>query len=192
MQLLSDQEATRWCAARSLETVHAGRRARYLGFVEQHSSIVIDPGVKGMRTIGLARLLLIAGSTSQDDANFRGGLLWLRDWEIGSPELEAVGWEVLRLLRGRCQEPTELAATPAQGFSQSELLDAHLALAQPLMFGWDAYWVPEDASFFAFIHHHDVVHVVARERHLLESMGRRLSEGQWKSQSGPWPPEPLL
>src|ERR1700677_3837129 len=45
-----------------------------------------------------ARLLSLLGAFS-DESGFYGALLWLRLWDIGSPQLEKSGWKMVERMR---------------------------------------------------------------------------------------------
>jgi hypothetical protein len=69
--------------------------------------------------------------------DFRGGLIWLVDWNIWSETTEAVGLAVLEAARISANAPP-VDAAPAQLFDPGEMLGAQIALGLPLLFGWDA------------------------------------------------------
>ncbi len=188
MQSMDDASAALWCSARSIEMRRtSGLGQMYLSFPTQNRCIAIQTPAAAMRLVALARLLLLASGEDQDDSNFDGCLLWLRDWEIGSPELESVGWRVLQCLRGTSGAIASLQAAPASLFSQDEIVDAHVALVQPLTFGWDAYFVSASGQSFGFVSHHDLTYFVARTEGMLQRLCVQLGIGKWQATKCHWP-----
>jgi hypothetical protein len=160
----------------------------YLSFRSQNHCIALQTPTTAMRSVALARLLLLAPLEDREEKSFDGCLLWLRDWEIGSPELEIVGWRVLQALRGGSEGTTSLRAAPASLFGGDELVDAHVALVQPLIFRWDAYLISESGEWFGFVHHHETTYFVARTQGMLQHVRGQLRLAQWATNECSWPP----
>ena len=82
------------------------------------------------------------------EAGFSGGLLWLRRWNIGSPQAVRTGWRVLEDIRRARGEVRSLEVAPAQFFREDEFVELHAFLIQTIGFGWVADYIPYTGNFF--------------------------------------------
>jgi hypothetical protein len=92
----------------------------------------------------LARAMM----TFRGEADFSGGLLWLRRWDIGSPQLVRVGWRILEDVRRAHGEHQSLEVAPAQLFRDDEFVELHAFLIQAIAFGWVTDFIPSAGDFF--------------------------------------------
>jgi|HubBroStandDraft_6_1064221.scaffolds.fasta_scaffold273013_1 hypothetical protein len=142
MQSLSAHEAKQWCLSAGLKLAPDGRlrykRATtdrfFLGEPEEHRRIVL-----------LARSL----SLFRNEADFAGGLLWLRRWNIGAPEMVRAGWLILENIRRAHGDSRSLELAPAQLFRSDESAELQCFLIQVIAFGWVVEFVPSSGQFFA-------------------------------------------
>ncbi len=113
------------------------------------------------RATYVARVISMLGI--QDEAFFYGALLWIRLWDIGSPQLEKSGWRLIERMRMSFGElrPTETAR--GHWFRHDELVDLAAFIVPCLVYGWDAYVVPANAGCFAFICHDEFWCVATRD-----------------------------
>jgi hypothetical protein len=140
---MTDAEALDWCSKRSLDL-----RLNREGDLSLKSSkprrFFIAAPEEHRRVIVLVRhILCFAGETS-----FHGGMLWLRRWDIGSPQLVRVGWKILEGMRRGHGDSKPLDIAPAQMFRDDDLVEAHAFLVQVIAFGWVADYVPIGAKYF--------------------------------------------
>jgi hypothetical protein len=141
MKALTNEEARKWCSrvgpkmAKDGLLSYQGLRAHafYLQAPEEFREIVV-----------IARAML----TFRGEADFSGGMLWLRRWDIGSPQLVRVGWRILERMRGAQGESRPLEVAPAAIFRDDELVDLHSYLLQVIGFGWVADFVRPTGDFF--------------------------------------------
>ncbi|HEX3739301.1 MAG TPA: hypothetical protein VHV29_06205 [Terriglobales bacterium] len=141
MKGLTVEEARGWCA--QVGPQESNGVLRYETSNQDYSFFVLAPETFREITI-LARAMLVF----RGDANFYGGLLWLRRWDIGSPQLVHAGWRIMEEMRGAHGEPRSLEMAPAQLFREDELTDLHVFLIQVIGFGLVADLVPTAGSFF--------------------------------------------
>lgn len=162
MLLLSDNEALDWC----------------LKFgVRQSRSLLSDritlPDVAGRRlritvaddataVVGQAYILLMTSIPRYEESAFDGALIWLQRWEIWSESIDRVGYELLNGVRRRPGDEANIDEAPAQVFAHGEFVSAQACLSLPMMFQWDAYFVPAKAPFIAFISHEGFVEFQTR------------------------------
>jgi len=86
--------------------------------------------------------------TFRGEDDFSGGMLWLRRWDIGSPQLVRVGWRIVEKMRQAQGESRPLESAPAAIFRDDELIELHALLVQVIGFGWVADFVRPTGDFF--------------------------------------------
>jgi hypothetical protein len=176
VNLVSKTQAAEWCLERGLagEGSLPATRITFRDGFEQRIRIPVS-GSPG-EIVTMAYVLLMSDVPDDDERQFAGGLLWLQDWDIWSETTERVG---LLLLRGsRCHAKPDYAIKdrPAELFDGSEFPAAQAALALPLMFQWDAYFVPLSGSYFVYSSHHGHVDVVVQDGAQQQAFLRRFEE----------------
>jgi hypothetical protein len=142
MRSMSALEAKEWCSSAGLRlaldaTLRYKRAATSKFFVagpEEHRRIVL-----------LTRSLLLFRAES----DFAGGLVWLRRWDIGVPEMVRAGWLILENIRRAHGDSRPLELAPAQLFRSDESVELQCFLIQVIAFGWVAEFVPSSGQFFA-------------------------------------------
>lgn len=141
MKGMTDEEARRWC----LEAGFNVNEDNVLGYADSSRNrfFILAPE-EHRRIVVLARAMLIR----RNEASFQGGMLWFRRWDIGSPQLVQVGWEIVEGLRRGHGDVRSLDAAPAQWFRHNELVSLNAFLLQVMAFGWVADYVPASAGFF--------------------------------------------
>ncbi len=141
MKGVTGEEARGWCLQAGLNVNDdnilgygaSGKGRFFISAPEEHRRIIV-----------LARALLTFGG----EASFQGGMLWLHRWDIGSPQLVRVGWEIVEDLRRARGELRSLDVAPAQLFRRDELVLLHAFLLQAIAFGWVTDYVPASGAFF--------------------------------------------
>lgn len=171
MRSMTSDEARKWCSQDALGLkITRDDDLRYKGpehklFIqipEEHRGIVV-----------LARVLL----AFRGEANFSGGMLWLRWWEIGSPQLTRVGWHILEDIRRAHGESRSLEVAPAQLFRDDEFVELQAFLTQVMCFGWVADYVPSASGLFAHFKDNRQVCLSAESSQTLKEM--RTSFHDW-------------
>jgi hypothetical protein len=84
--------------------------------------------------------------TQSDEALFYGALLWIRLWDIGSPQLEKSGWRLIERMRMGFGEHRPLEAASGHWFRADELVDLAAFTVPCLVYGWDAYVLPANSD----------------------------------------------
>jgi hypothetical protein len=173
MRFLTTDEAKNWCQARGLKVT----ADRYLHY-ETDSPYCFTVGLeeKPSRVIALADYLV----PTWEDVPFQGALLWIRArgvWGDYSENTGAMIVEQMRLAKGE-SEPLE--KRPAHLFGPEELLQMHSYFVVPMLFGWDAFVIPESGDYFIFVSHDGVAEVVARNAEKVEELRQRVQD--WNPQ----------
>ena len=97
-----------------------------------------------------------------DESTFAGALLWLRRWEIWSPQIDEVGVQLFGNALAAAGS-TGLPATPACQFGAAEFDQAYSLFSLPLLLQWDVYLVPPSAEYFIYVTHNATCFVIGRE-----------------------------
>jgi hypothetical protein len=136
-----------------------------------------------MRTTYFARLISMLGT--QSDEFFCGALLWIRLWDIGSPQLEKSGWRLIERMRMGFGELRPLGTANGHWFRHDEIADLAAFIVPCLVYGWDAYVVPANAGCFAFISHDEFWCVATRDTEVhaqaweeLKGLSPRIAQAQ--------------
>ena len=85
------------------------------------------------------------------NVGFYGGLLWLANWDIGTPQLERAGLRMIEQMRRGYGAFSSMENAPGNLFRTDEIADLHAFLCVPMLFGWDAYFIPRGTQYFAYI-----------------------------------------
>jgi hypothetical protein len=105
---------------------------------------------------------------------------------VWDERLDEIGLTQLRLERRGLGVLDDVFAVPALEFDSDEI-DACLGMALlPMVYGWDAYIIPDTADLLVYISHDEYMHLGARSRHLLHTLlepCRRFSP-QWRPDPG--------
>jgi hypothetical protein len=141
MKALTTKGAILRCSQNGL-VMKNDSRLRYKGVEESAFFITAPEEHRGI--LFLARSV----TTFREEADFNGGLIWLRRWDIGSPQLVRPGWSILENIRRAHGDDRPLEVAPAQLFRQDELVELNAFLIQAIAFGWIADYVPSTRNFF--------------------------------------------
>ena len=132
-----------------------------------------------------ARLLATLG---YDEANFAGASLWFTTWGVWNLRDEAVGYRMVEAFNRAAGQPRSFEVAPGHAFRADELAEAIGVLMQPMLFGWDAYYLPQWSfgveEFFLHISHDGFVTVVTRTTAFHEKVYGMLEELELNPQRG--------
>ncbi len=179
MKFLNESEVKHWCEARGVELSSKGC-LRYRG-EELHGCLIKFQEECPSRLIALVDAMIPAW----EEVPFSGGLLWIRQRGAWGEHSEDMGDALIAQLRVANGEREPLEVRPGHAFSDAEPLKMHSFLVVPLLFGWDAYLVPEARDYLVYISHDGIAEVVARtaegKRELLQRFRRwsPLDELNW-------------
>jgi hypothetical protein len=178
MLFLEESAARQWCTSQGLDASGLTPSSK-LQFRHPIPRRIRIPAPVGLHAITLALTLLVSDVNDGLSIDFRGGLVWLADWNIWSESTEAVGMALLEATRISANAPPADTA-PAQLFEPGEMVGAQIALGLPLLFGWDAYFVPLDLSFIVFVSHHEFADVVPAADSTFDGLFDRYVGADWK------------
>lgn len=175
MKCVNAGQAADWCRARGI--VFSDRHLRRLGYDEGHPlAISIEAPTNTQRLLALGYVIL--ATASDDERSFEGGLLWLNDWDIWSESFERVGHWLAKSLRVGCHHGA-IADAPGHLFDPGEFIQAQALLLLPMVFQWDAHFIPANGQFLVRLGHHGELHLISRDRVIADQLFSRFEEGEW-------------
>ncbi|MHB8541814.1 MAG: hypothetical protein ACYDCD_12875 [Candidatus Acidiferrales bacterium] len=167
MQVLSAAEVNEWFAKfphGNTEYVQCDERGLFFADPEANC-IEIEYPPKLERLPFLARYLAIIG---YEDWDFRGALLWFTDWGVWNALDEGPGYRIIEAMHRAVGQPKSFEIAPGHSFRADELQDAIGMLLQPMVFGWDANYVPRWSygtdQFFLHVSRDSFVSIVTRTK----------------------------
>jgi hypothetical protein len=173
VKFFTTEEAKSWCRAHGLKVT----TDRYLQYESENPHcFTVGLEEKPSRVIALADYLV----PTWESVPFDGALLWIRErgvWGDYSENTGAMIVEQMRLAQGE-NEPVE--KRPGHLFAPEELVKMHSYFVIPLLFGWDAFLIPEGRDYFVFVSHDGVAEVVGRTAEKAEELRERVRE--WNPQ----------
>ena len=140
MRGMTVEEAKSWCLDVGLKLTEEG-----LLCYEAEQRFFVSAPEEFRRIMPFTRVML----TFRGEAAFSGGLIWLRRWDIGTPQFTRVGQQILEDIRRAHGDLRSLELAPAQLFRDDELSKLQAFLVQVVGFGWVAEFVPSTGQFFA-------------------------------------------
>jgi hypothetical protein len=128
----------------------------------------------------LARLAALLG---HDERHFGHADLWVTTWGVWNPKIEAVGFKTLEQFRRSFGENRSLEAAPGHYFRQDEFTESVCCLLQPMIVGWDAYYVPHWAGgsldHFVTVSHDSFIDIETRTQEMHDRALEVLSSHEW-------------
>ncbi|HUJ30419.1 MAG TPA: hypothetical protein VLY23_04015 [Candidatus Acidoferrum sp.] len=103
-----------------------------------------------------------------EDQYFDGALMWFKQWGVWNRFDEGIGYRIVERMNAAAGQSTSFEAAPGHRFRADELPDAIGMLLQPMVFAWDAFYLPRwsygTGDFFLCISHDSFVSVVTRTK----------------------------
>lgn len=180
MRSLTPEQAQLWSSERGLKTARWGGGLQLSYREGEHRCIRLPLPKEATGVLSLAYVLLMTFLEEDAEENYEGGLLWLRSWDIWSATRERVGMWLMNQLRLGPGAPKSLADWPAIVFDSNEFIATHALLIQPMLFQWDAFYVPASAKFAAFISHDEHVDLLTVEETVASELLERFRRGGWE------------
>ena len=187
MQVLSKVEVIeRFAAFPSRTDEYARCDQSGLFFVHPESSCIdLEYPSKLERLPWLVRLLATIGYQSED---FNGALLWFTEWGVWNYADEGVGYRIVETMHRASGQPRAFESGPGHVFRADELSEATGMLLQPMIFGWDAYYLPRWSygtdQVFLHVSHDSFVSIVTRTKEFYDKVFRLLEELELRPKAG--------
>lgn len=180
MRVLNYQESKKWC-----EKAPLSMRVGPDGHLSYGSSIVFGFSIKVPMEAGPAIALASSLLAFEANVDFYGGLLWLVDWDIGTPQIERSGLRMIEQMRRGYGICSSIDNTPGNLFRTDEIADLHAFISVLMLFGWDAYFVPRGTRYFVYFRSNGQICLVTDEKEVHSRLLKHLT--YWKP-SGEVPP----
>jgi hypothetical protein len=117
-----------------------------------------------------------------DDLDFSGAILWITESGVWNEREEGIGYRLVEGLSRAAGQPTSFEATAAYRFRGDELIEAIGMMMQPMIFSWDAYFVPlydyAGEECFLKISHDSYVRVETRTKAFHDRVLKDLQEAE--------------
>jgi hypothetical protein len=167
MKFLTAEEAKTWCHARGLR-VTTDQYLQYQSDNPHCFSVGLEE--KPSRVIALADYLV----PTWEERPFDGALLWIRERGVWGDHSEKIATMIVDQMRFANGQRESLEDRPVQLFASEEMIEMHSYFVIPLLFGWDAFLIPEGREYFVFVSHDGVAEVVSRTAETAEELRERL------------------
>ena len=133
----------------------------------------------------LARLI---SHLNYEEIHFRGAYLWVTAWGVWNPLVESLAFKTLEQFRRSYGERRSLEAAPGHCFRDDEFVESVCSLLQPMIVGWDAYYVPRWAygglEYFVFVSHDSFVDIHVRTTEMYERVNEIIAAHEWIADTG--------
>jgi hypothetical protein len=171
MNILKDLEATNWLKQRGIAT-----DARGCLSLEQPPKATFTLSPPNTREAVTSLAVNIVEVLGGDENHPTGWLLWLKDFDIWSTEVEEIGWAIMEsLMQGRSELNLNSSALI---FEPHEKTSLKATLLVPILFMWDAYLIRDDGAVLVRIDHDDRSSIATISNAILQEMQ--------ESQLSPW------
>lgn len=186
MQVLSKAEVHNWFSAFPKSTDYVRCDERELFFAHPEANCIdLEYPPKLERLPFFARFLATVG---YDPKDFEGAVLWFTAWHVWNSADEGVGYHVVEAMNRSGGQPTSFEVSSGHLFRADELTDAIAMLLQPMIFGWDAYYLPRwsygTGEFFLHVSRDSFVSTITRTTAFHEKIFELLKELDFRPQVG--------
>lgn len=124
-----------------------------------------------------ARYLSTIGYEVRD---FEGALIYLKEWGVWNLSDEGVGYRIVERMHVAAGQSASFEVAPGHEFRADELTDAVGMLMQPMVFGWDAFYLPRwsygTGQFFLHVSHDSFVNIVTRTKEFNDRVFQELEK----------------
>ena len=107
-------------------------------------------------------------AVNRDAVDFRGAISWVQEYGVWDELDEAVGIRLVEKLNIAAGQPMAFEKGNSHSFRADEFFESVGMLLQPIIFGWDAVYLPTWAygrdDFFTFVSHDSYAVVVTRTK----------------------------
>jgi hypothetical protein len=125
----------------------------------------------------LARL---AAHLNYEELHFAGASLWITQWGVWNDMVEAVSLKAIERIRQGYGENRSLNTAPGHIFRHDEFVESVSCLVQPMLVGWDAYYIPRWAwgkmDYFLSVSHDSFLQIETRTVEMYHKASEILSE----------------
>jgi hypothetical protein len=131
----------------------------------------------------LVHLARLVAHLRYDEIDFHSASLWITQSGVWNNLDEAVAFTALERFRQRFGENRSLDAAPGHLFRHDEFVESVACLPQPMLIGWDPYYVPRWAwgrlDYFIFVSHDCFLHIETRTKDMYDASVEILKTRGW-------------
>jgi hypothetical protein len=102
---------------------------------------------------------------------------------VWNDRVEAVAFKAMERIRQGYGENRSLNTAPGHFFRHDEFVESVSCLVQPMLIGWDAYYVPQWAwgalDYFLFVSHDGFLDIQTRTTEMCEKAVEILKSHEW-------------
>lgn len=114
--------------------------------------------------------------------------MWITGWGAWNALDEGIGYRLIECLNRASGQPMSFEISQVHAFRADELEESIGMLLQPMMFGWDTYYLPQWAygldEFFLHVSHDSYVNVVTRTKQIYDQVFQQLQELDFSPRRG--------
>lgn len=181
MRSLTYQESKEWCEKAPL-SMKVGPQVQ----LSYGSPTVFGMSIKIPLDTGPAVALSASLLAYEANTDFYGGLLWVVNWDIGTPQIERCGLKLIEQMRRGYGANSSIENAPGNLFRTDEIVDLHAFLCLPMLFSWDAYFVPSGTRYFAYVRSNGFLHLATDEEETYSHLLNHLAYWKPSSEVPPW------
>jgi hypothetical protein len=130
--------------------------------------------------IYLARL---AAHLCYEEIHFAGASLWITQWGVWNNLEEAVALKSMERIRQGYGENRPMDTAPGCFFRHDEFIESVSCLVQPMLVGWDAYYIPQwtwgTLDYFLFVSHDGFLDIETRTVEMGQKAYELLKTHKW-------------
>lgn len=171
MKLLDDAVALEWLREHGLDVPEPDGLSRTLA-EQGWAGVSFSTKGSAAQQLLLAYFLVSELNQLDDESAFAGGLLRLSRWDIGSDVTDAPGIYLARSVWAPSTNDAKILPQ-AQLFEAGDFVAAQACVSLPILFEWDAHYVPASGTFIARISHEGFVEVVSEYADMLQRVRER-------------------
>jgi hypothetical protein len=117
--------------------------------------------------------------------HFTGALLWIQQFGLRDEAVEGIGYRIVEQMNRAAGQTSAFEASQGHEFRADELNEAVGMLLQPMIFGWDAFYLPRwswgTGEFFIHISEDSYVVVVTKTKAFHEKILSELKEMKYNT-----------
>ncbi len=166
MKTLSFNDLVQWCSESP-----SGVKLESPNHLHYETSEIfgfrVDIPSEAPRVVALVYSLLAV----EEDTGYYGGMIWYTNYDMGTPEIERCGLRILEQMRRGYGGVESVENAPAQLFRSDEIVDNHAFLTLPLLWGWDAYFMPHGTRYFAYSRQNGSLYLVTDNEQVFRKLG---------------------
>ncbi len=121
--------------------------------------------------------------------HFNSALLWVHQFGIWNSAVEGIGYRIVEQMNRAAGQPAAFETSQGHEFRADELTEAAAAFLQPMIFSWDAYYLPQwswgTGEFFIFVSHDSYLVVVTKTKAFHEKVFSELEKMNYNPEVPP-------